>query len=137
MTRKVGEKMTGLSSNEPLLTVNEVLEKADISRWTLHKDTEAGRIKAIHFGKNVRYRKSDVEEYIVEKNLIRGVTMQGDVKYYTIKDLMTKFQVSRYTIYRAIQSGKLVITKKAGNRQLFSEEAVNNYLELSERERVE
>ena len=50
-----------------LLTVNEVLEIAGVSRYTLYRDTRSGKIKSLKFGKNVRYREEDVERYAEEK----------------------------------------------------------------------
>ena len=50
-----------------LLTVNEVLEIAGISRYTLYRDSRSGKIKPIKFGKSVRYREEDVERYAEEK----------------------------------------------------------------------
>ena len=56
-------------------------------------------------------------------------------KYYTTQELMERFRVSRFAITRAINSGKLVVSKKDGTKNLFSEESVQNYLNESERER--
>lgn len=50
-----------------LLTVNEVLEIAGISRYTLYRDSKNGHIQPIYFGKNVRYREEDVKEYAEKK----------------------------------------------------------------------
>lgn len=52
-------------------------------------------------------------------------------KYYTTKDLMNMFSVSRYVIYRAIKSGELVVSGKRGTENIFSEESLNNYLTIS------
>lgn len=49
-------------------------------------------------------------------------------KYYTTKEVTEYFRVSRFAITRAINSGKLVVSKKEGTKNLFSEEAINNYL---------
>jgi len=50
-----------------LLTVNEVLEIAGISRYTLYRDSRSGLIQPLYFGKNVRYREEDVMRYAEEK----------------------------------------------------------------------
>ena len=55
--------------------------------------------------------------------------------YYTTQDLIDKFRVSRYAITRAINSGKLIVSKKEGTKNLFSKESVERYLEISEQER--
>ena len=49
-------------------------------------------------------------------------------KYYTTKEIIEYFRVSRFAITRAINSGKLVASKKEGAKNLFSEEAIKNYL---------
>ena len=57
------------------------------------------------------------------------------MKYYTTQDIIKHFRVSRYAITRAINSGKLKISKKKGTRNLFSEESIQNYLDISEHEK--
>lgn len=59
--------------------------------------------------------------------------MSGE-RYYTTQDLMSMFGVSRYSIYRAIKSGALVVSCKGGYKMrenLFSEESLQNYLQAS------
>lgn len=50
-----------------LLTVNEVLKIAGISRYTLYRDSKSGLIKPIKFGKNIRYKEEDAKRYAEEK----------------------------------------------------------------------
>lgn len=50
-----------------LLTINEVLKMAGISRYTLYRDSRNGLIKPIYFGKNVRYKEEDAKQYAEEK----------------------------------------------------------------------
>ena len=52
-------------------------------------------------------------------------------KFYTTKQLMDYFRVSRYSIYRANQSGALPVAKKEGRENLYSEEDVLRYIEQS------
>ena len=52
-------------------------------------------------------------------------------KYYTTKELMEYFRVSRYAIYRANQSGALPVAKKDGVQNLYSEADVLKYIEQS------
>lgn len=54
-----------------------------------------------------------------------------ETKYYTTKELMDMFRVSRYTIYRANLSGALPIAKKEGTQNLYREEDVKRYIEKS------
>ena len=68
-----------MNLKEKLLTINEVLEIAKISRHTLYRDTRDGIIPSIKFGKNVRYRESDVMRYAEEKS------QSNKVKYYINK----------------------------------------------------
>lgn len=49
-------------------------------------------------------------------------------KYYTTKEVSEYFRVSRFAITRAINSGKLVVSKKEGTKNLFSEKAIRDYL---------
>lgn len=58
-------------------------------------------------------------------------------KYYTAKDLMDYFRVSRYAIYRANQSGALPIAKKDGRQNLYSEADVKRYIEQSGSGKIE
>lgn len=53
------------------------------------------------------------------------------MKYYTTKELMDTFRVSRFSIYRANQSGALPVAKKEGTQNLYSEEDVLRYIEQS------
>ena len=59
------------------------------------------------------------------------------MKYYTTQELMKLFRVSRYSIYRANQSGALPVAKKDGTQNLYSEKDVRKYLEQSSMGKVE
>ena len=59
--------MNNATVNEPMLTISEVMEMAGISRWTLAKDTDAGKITAYKLGGSVRYKQSDAMRYAEEK----------------------------------------------------------------------
>lgn len=50
-------------------------------------------------------------------------------KYYTTKELMDIFRVSRFTIYRANLRGELPIAKKEGTQNLYHEDDVKRYIE--------
>lgn len=54
--------------------------------------------------------------------------MEREEKFYTTKDLESHFKISRFAINRAINSGKLKVSKKDGNKNLFSETDINNYI---------
>lgn len=54
-----------------------------------------------------------------------------ETKYYSAKELMDIFKISRYLLYRASQSGALPIAKKEGNQNLYSEADVKRYIERS------
>lgn len=58
------------------------------------------------------------------------------MRYYTTKDLIETFRVSRFTIYRANQSGALPVAKKVGTQNLYSEEDVKRYLEESSKSKT-
>lgn len=59
------------------------------------------------------------------------------MKYYTQKELMELFRVSRYAIYRASKSGALPVAKKEGVQNLYSEEDVLKYLEDSSKGKID
>ena len=59
--------MNNATVNEPMLKISEVLEMSGVSRWTLHKDTDAGKITAYKLGGNVRYKQSDAIRYAEKK----------------------------------------------------------------------
>ena len=59
------------------------------------------------------------------------------MKYYTTKELMEIFRVSRFAIYRANQSGALPVAKKDGVQNLYSEADVLKYIEESGKGKVE
>ena len=50
------------------------------------------------------------------------------MKVYQVKDLMDLLKVTRLTIYNDIKAGKLK-GNKIGNKWIFTEEAVKNYIE--------
>lgn len=52
-------------------------------------------------------------------------------KYYTTKELMDIFRVSRFTIYRANRSGALPIAKKEGTQNFYHEDDVKRYIQNS------
>lgn len=54
--------------------------------------------------------------------------MPKEERFYTTKEVMEYFRVSRFAITRAINSGELVVSKKEGTKNLFSEKSINDYL---------
>lgn len=69
-----------MKEGEKLLTVKEVTDKAGISRQILRRDAANGLIDAIYFGKSVRFRESDVEEYVKLKNDSKWVMLHCGTK---------------------------------------------------------
>ena len=57
-------------------------------------------------------------------------------KFYTQKQLMEVFGVSRYTIYRATKSGALPVAKTDGRKNLYSEADVLRYIEQSSKGKI-
>ena len=57
-----------IDENERLLTIKEVCEIAQISRYSLYRDIKSGKIPAVHFGVNVRIKESDALDYAKEKS---------------------------------------------------------------------
>ena len=54
-------------------------------------------------------------------------------RYYTSKELMEYFGVSRYSLYRAQKKGLLNVSRKQGTENLYSESEVKRYIENSGR----
>ena len=57
-------------------------------------------------------------------------------KYYTTKELMDTFRVSRFTIYRANQSGALPVAKREGTQNLYRASDVKRYIEQSSEDKL-
>lgn len=56
-----------LEANDKFMTIKEVTELAQISRYTLYRDIRSGKLPAVYLGRNVRIRESDAFEYAKEK----------------------------------------------------------------------
>lgn len=54
--------------------------------------------------------------------------MEREESFYTTKAIAEYFKISRYAIIRAVKSGKLKPSKVVGNKYLFSETEIRNYL---------
>ena len=52
-------------------------------------------------------------------------------RYYSTQELMERFGVSRFAIYRANISGALPIAKKEGTQNYYSEADVERYIRQS------
>lgn len=62
-----------LDKNDKLLTIKEVLEISKISRYTLYKDIQSGKIPSVNIGRNVRIKESDAIEYAKIKGQSKNV----------------------------------------------------------------
>ncbi len=51
---------------QEMMTIQEVTQYLKISRQYLHKVTKEEKIPSYKLGKNVRYRREDVERYLEE-----------------------------------------------------------------------
>ena len=56
-----------------LLTIKEVLEMSNVSRYTLYRDIKSGKIPAVYLGKNVRIKESDAIAYAEMKGQSKRV----------------------------------------------------------------
>ena len=54
-----------------LWTVQDVMELLQVSRRTVERLIENGELRAIKFGRNVRFRREDVNEFL-ERNTVGG-----------------------------------------------------------------
>lgn len=66
-----------------LLTVKEVLEMSGVSRYTLYRDINSKKIPVIYFGRNVRFKIQDAENYAKEKKGSRWVNLWKEKKSST------------------------------------------------------
>ena len=58
--------------------------------------------------------------------------MRKEEGYYSTRDLIEKYRVSRYSIAWAITAGLLVVSEKRGRANYFSQQAVDDYIAKSE-----
>ena len=70
LLKEVSGKTTEKVDDDELLTTEEAMTLAKVSRPTLHRWKKAGLIPFIKIGKNVRYRKSDFIDAITKKTLL-------------------------------------------------------------------
>lgn len=63
-----------------LLTIKEVLDISQVSRFTLYRDIKSGKLPAIYIGRNVRIKESDAHTYAEVKGNSKNVA------YYKKKD---------------------------------------------------
>ena len=60
---------------------------------------------------------------------IQGVQMKSDVLLLTTKDVMKWLRLSRTSVWRLVQAGKLASPMKVGDRNRWTEAAVNAYVQ--------
>ena len=65
---------------ERMLTIKEVLELSGVSRTTLKRDMDNGKIEPIYFSRNVRFRESDVDKYVKAKKESKWVMLHCGTK---------------------------------------------------------
>ena len=58
------------------------------------------------------------------------------MKYVSAQELMERFRISRYSLYRAAQSGALPVAKKEGRQNYYREADVMSYIERSGKGKV-
>lgn len=75
--------MNTIHKHDEYLTVKEVMEMAEISRHQLYRDTKSGKIQSVNFGKNVRYKRADAEEYAEMKKQSKKVQLWKEKKDIT------------------------------------------------------
>jgi excisionase family DNA binding protein len=63
-----------IDTGDRLLTINEVLALAGISRYTLYRDIKAGKLPALYVGRNVRIWERDAKTYAAEKGNSKSVS---------------------------------------------------------------
>ena len=49
-----------------LITVGELARLAKLSRWTIKRDIDAGRLRVVYLGRSVRVPRVEAERYLTE-----------------------------------------------------------------------
>ena len=107
-----------------MLTLKDVCKYLGISRFTVYRLIQSGKLPAKRFSGQWRFEQRDVD---------RLLTYKSPAKYIIKPDLMTLNEVceylglSRFTIYRLINSRKLPATK-SGGRWRFAKDDVRQFL---------
>jgi excisionase family DNA binding protein len=67
--RSRGGGWSGRQAGDRLLTVGEVAATMRVSNMTVYRLIKGGELPAIRVGKNYRIRESDVDRYLVERQV--------------------------------------------------------------------
>jgi len=51
-------------TDEQLWTVSDVMEYLQVSRRTVERLVDAGELRSLKFGRNVRFRREDIESFL-------------------------------------------------------------------------
>lgn len=52
---------------EEYFTAIEVAKRFKVTRWTIYKLVDQGKLGAVHFGKSLRIAESHIEKYLAEQ----------------------------------------------------------------------
>ncbi|MBI4712306.1 MAG: helix-turn-helix domain-containing protein [Planctomycetes bacterium] len=110
-----------------MLTVKDVCERLNVSRRTVYRLLQSGKLSAKRISGQWRFEHQDVDKLL---------TYKTPAKYVARPDLMSLNAVcaylglSRFTIYRLIEAGKLPAVK-SGGRWRFIQSEVRQFLTRS------
>ncbi|MBI5779943.1 MAG: helix-turn-helix domain-containing protein [Planctomycetes bacterium] len=123
-----------------LMTLNEVCEYLGLSRFTIYRLIDSGKLNAVKAGGRWKFVRDDVRQFLTHGREVpshvlgmnpapacRGwVNLESGV--LSLSQASTILGVNRRTIYRLIKDGKLPATRVAGVWRLIKTEVANYML---------
>ncbi len=72
-----------------------------------------------------------IEERLIDKSASRNASCSPEpaIQYLTVKDICTRYHISKATIYRHREAGFLTPSLYVGRKPLFTSEDIARYLE--------
>ena len=87
-----------MEEEEPL-TAKEVAEWLRVTPRTIYKMVKQGRLKVYHVGKQLRFRRTDIEQLLGRRRMARELL--------TVKEVADLLLVRPSTIHRTVREGRL------------------------------
>jgi excisionase family DNA binding protein len=98
------------------MTLKEVCAYLGLSRFTIYRLIESGKLPAVKSGGRWRFLQSEVRQFLTRNRDVPGhvLGMHFDGGVMTLSQVAQSLGVDRRTVYRLIKEGKLPATKIAG-----------------------